>query len=240
MDFTNQLIGSTPSRSSKELYKIEDFYSRRGKRMDDFRLRNLPTGDGRGLMGQITEADQTISDWPVKTASLGDIITAFRLRIKSWGLLTWDLAQVTPFETYYFFYNNSPLSDSQLNWEMWTKFLHTSCAFAWSSWQSQATATGLESLSLSCPLFLFWCSSLNELTCLVVSNSKHAFQVFEWIQSTREIIMIIISRIIPNMWIALWSHGPQDWNQSKSNKSNKDPVKGVTFLSQVVCSMIFT
>ena len=128
MDFTNQLIGSTPSRSSKELYKIEDFYSRRGKRMDDFRLRNLPTGDGRGLRGQITDADQTISDWPVKTVFLGEIVTTGRLRIKSWGLLTWGLAQVTPFETYYFFYNNSPLSDSQLNWEMWTEFLHTSRA----------------------------------------------------------------------------------------------------------------
>ena len=30
--------------------------------MNGFRLRNLPTGDGRGLSGQVTDAEQTISD----------------------------------------------------------------------------------------------------------------------------------------------------------------------------------
>lgn len=73
MDFTNQLISSTPSRSSKELYKMEDFYSRRGKRMNGFRLRNLPTGDGRGFSGQVTDADQTIQ--------------TDQLRLHSWGRL---------------------------------------------------------------------------------------------------------------------------------------------------------
>ena len=45
--------------------------------------------------------------------------------------------------------------------------------------------------------------------------------------------MIMISRIIPSVWSVLRSHGPQDPNQSKSNKSKKDPIEGVTFLSDL-------
>lgn len=45
--------------------------------------------------------------------------------------------------------------------------------------------------------------------------------------------MIIISRIIPSFWNVLWSHGPQDPNDSKSNKSKRQPVERVPFLSQV-------
>ena len=32
---------------------------------------------------------------------------------------------------------------------------------------------------------------------------------------------------------AVWSHCPQDPNQSKSNKSKKDPIEGVIILRQV-------
>ena len=44
--------------------------------------------------------------------------------------------------------------------------------------------------------------------------------------------MAVVSRIIPKVWSALWSHGPQDPNQSKSTTSKKQLVEGVTFLSQ--------
>lgn len=60
-------------------------------------------------------------------------------------------------------------------------------------------------------------------------NSEYSFKAFEEIQLTREVILIIISRIIPNLWSVLWSHGPQNPNQLKSNKSKKDLTEGVTF-----------
>ena len=41
--------------------------------MNGFRLRNLPTGDGRGFSGQVTDADQTIQ--------------TDQLRLHSWGRL---------------------------------------------------------------------------------------------------------------------------------------------------------
>jgi len=47
--------------------------------------------------------------------------------------------------------------------------------------------------------------------------------------------MIIISRIIPSVWSALGSLDPLNPNQSQSNE---DPVQGVTFLSQLVYSVI--
>lgn len=37
--------------------------------------------------------------------------------------------------------------------------------------------------------------------------------------------MIIINRIIPNVGSALWTHGPQDPNQSKSSRSRKALLK---------------
>lgn len=45
--------------------------------------------------------------------------------------------------------------------------------------------------------------------------------------------MITISRIIPDVWSALQSHGPQNSNQSK-----KVPVEGLTLVSQVACIVI--
>ena len=45
--------------------------------------------------------------------------------------------------------------------------------------------------------------------------------------------MITLRRIIPNVWSAVCSYGPQEPNQSKSNKSKKDPIERVTFLSQL-------
>ena len=40
--------------------------------------------------------------------------------------------------------------------------------------------------------------------------------------------MMIISRIIPNVWSALWSHDPQDPNQ-KQISQRKTPQKGSLF-----------
>ena len=60
------------------------------------------------------------------------------------------------------------------------------------------------------------------------------------IQHIRETTMTVISRVIPDVWRAFWSHGAQDPNQSKSNKSKEDPVEGVTFLNQVACSVILS
>lgn len=48
------------------------------------------------------------------------------------------------------------------------------------------------------------------------------------IQCAKGIIMIVVNRVIPNIWSTLWSYGPQDPSQSK-----KDPVDWVVFLSQV-------
>lgn len=73
---------------------------------------------------------------------------------------------------------------------------------------------------------------------MVVSSCEPAFKAFERIPHTRETTMIVISRIIPDAWSVLQSHGPQDPNQSKSNKSKKDPVERVTFLSKVAYSAI--
>ena len=37
---------------------------------------------------------------------------------------------------------------------------------------------------------------------------------------------------------AVWSHCPQDPNQSKSNKSKEVCIEGVTFISHVTCSVM--
>ena len=64
----------------------------------------------------------------------------------------------------------------------------------------------------------------------MVSGCEHAFKAFERIQRTTKIITMITSRIIPSVWGALQSYGPQNPNQSES-KSKKVPVEGVPFLS---------
>ena len=110
--------------------------------------------------------------------------------------------------------------------------------FAQSLWYSQAMNSGSQFLSWPFPLVLFWYSSLREIIFLVFSSCKRAFKAFEKIQCTKEIIATVINRIIPNIFSALWSHGPQDSNQSKSKKSKKDSAEGVTILSQVDCSVI--
>ena len=101
----------------------------------------------------------------------------------------------------------------------------------------KVTVSGSRSLSRSLSLLLFWCSSLREIICFVVSGYKHGFKAFERTQCTRGIIMIIISGIFSNVWSALHSHGPQDPKWPKSNKSKKDPIEGVIFLSQMSCSV---
>lgn len=54
---------------------------------------------------------------------------------------------------------------------------------------------------------------------------------------------MIISRTILNVWSVLWSHGPQDLNQSESNKSKKDCIEKSHFLkpsaySMILCSLV--
>lgn len=43
---------------------------------------------------------------------------------------------------------------------------------------------------------------------MVVSGDGQALKAFERIQRTREIIMIIVSRIISSVWRVLQGHGP--------------------------------
>ena len=64
----------------------------------------------------------------------------------------------------------------------------------------------------------------------MISGCKHALKVFESIEYTKETAVIVISKIIPSVWGALQSHGPQDPKQSNAtNKQKKDPIEGVTF-----------
>ena len=70
-----------------------------------------------------------------------------------------------------------------------------------------------------------------------VNGFEHTFKAFERIEHSRKIIMVIISRTIPNIWSVLRSRGPQDPNQSKLSKSKKIPWKKSP-LSQTACSSV--
>lgn len=106
---------------------------------------------------------------------------------------------------------------------------------AWHFWLISVTVTGHGSRFIILKwviLFIpFWCSSLREIICLAVSSFNHAFKALRE-YNARE-ILTTISIIIPNVLSALQSHNPQNPNQSK-----KDPIEGVTLLSQMVCSVI--
>lgn len=52
-----------------------------------------------------------------------------------------------------------------------------------------------------------------------------------------EIVMMIVSNIIPRVWGALQSHDPQDPNQSRS-KPEKVPVEGGPFVSYLASSLV--
>lgn len=52
-----------------------------------------------------------------------------------------------------------------------------------------------------------------------------------------EIVMMIVSNIIPRVWGALQSHDPQDPNQSRS-KPEKVPVEGDPFVSYLASSLV--
>ena len=64
---------------------------------------------------------------------------------------------------------------------------------------------------------------------MVVSSREHALITFERIQRMRGAVMITISKIIPDIWNMLKSYGPQEPNESKLNKSKKDPGKELPF-----------
>ena len=68
-------------------------------------------------------------------------------------------------------------------------------------------------------LFALWLAAVNMHLLLLREYNKYARG--------------IISRIIPDVWSVVWSHGHQDTNQSK-----KDPHEGVTLLRQVAFSGI--
>lgn len=70
---------------------------------------------------------------------------------------------------------------------------------------------------------------------MTVRGLEPAFKAFERIQRTKEVIVNIISGIIPSIQSALWSRGPQDPNDSKSNKSKSYPVGRVPFVSLEAC-----
>lgn len=57
---------------------------------------------------------------------------------------------------------------------------------------------------------------------MMVSGCEYALKLLR--EHTRGTTMIIINRIIPNIGSALWTHGPQDPNQSKSSKSRKESL----------------
>lgn len=66
-----------------------------------------------------------------------------------------------------------------------------------------------------------------------------AFKAFESIQCARKTIMVTVSRIIPSVWSTLWTYSPQDPNQSKSNKSKKDPADPVACSISYIISFNF-
>lgn len=65
-------------------------------------------------------------------------------------------------------------------------------------------------LCVSPPPSFFWTFYFREIICLIVSSCKHAFKAFGRILLIGETTMIMISWIIPNVWSALWRHGPQE------------------------------
>lgn len=110
-----------------------------------------------------------------------------------------------------------------------------SCFFHESLWHLQVMTPGSQFFSQSFSLSLFWCSSLKEIICLVISSYKHAFRDFERLEHTRGIVMKILSRLIPTVWSALWSHG--SWDPT-NRKTENDPAVRVTLWSQVACSVM--
>ena len=67
----------------------------------------------------------------------------------------------------------------------------------------------------------------------MIRSRKQAFKAFERIQGTRDITMIIVSRIISNVLSALQTHGPQDSKQSESSKSKKGSLEEVTLKKSI-------
>lgn len=52
----------------------------------------------------------------------------------------------------------------------------------------------------------------------MVTTLEHAFRAFERVHRIMDTTMIIINRMLPVACNVLWSHGPQDPNQSESYK----------------------
>ena len=87
---------------------------------------------------------------------------------------------------------------------------------------------GFTVLTHSYSSFLSYYSIHKEIICLVVRGCEHAFKDFERIWYTRETTMIIISRIIPNVWSALGSLDPQNPNHNQISQM-KTPFKESLF-----------
>ena len=62
---------------------------------------------------------------------------------------------------------------------------------------------------------------------MVASDHKHAFKAFERTQHTREVIMIIISRIIPNVHKAFGAMVPMTQTNQHQISQKKTPLKGL-------------
>lgn len=69
--------------------------------------------------------------------------------------------------------------------------------------------------------FLFWCSRLRKIICLVVSHWEHALKAFERLQCARMITMITGSRIIPLSGVHLGASHSQIFEERRS----QDPVQ---------------
>ena len=91
---------------------------------------------------------------------------------------------------------------------------HMTC-FAESLWSSQVRTSDSHFLSWLFSLSPFRCFSLRKNIWVVVSSCKHALKAFETIQCTREMTVIVISRVIPNVWSALQSHSPKSKTKIK-------------------------
>ena len=69
---------------------------------------------------------------------------------------------------------------------------------------SWARTSGAQFWSWPFSLFLFWCSSLRQIICLMVSGYKPPFKVFARRSCPRDtVVMTVINRIIPSIWSTL-------------------------------------
>lgn len=78
--------------------------------------------------------------------------------------------------------------------------------------------------------FLFWCSSLWKIICLVVSICKHAFKVFKTLEHTGKVLWLLQVELFPKSKVHFktWSpgaHGHQEQTNQNQESQRKSPLK---------------